>query len=139
MADFSTIRAGIKTRLDTINNLRAKYTNVPEQVVCPAAFIAPEGWDYHEAMGTPGISKARFTVTVLASPLEPKGYSRAQDKLDSFLDDSGSDSIKAAIEGDKTLGGAVTTTTVLSVRDYGVVEWAGASYVGANILVEVWT
>ena len=137
MADFSAIRAGIKTRLDTISGLR-NYTNVPEQLQFPATFVVPRTWEYHQAMGSPGYGRVEFEVTILAAPLNRSSYSRAQDALDTYLDDTGASSIKAAIEGDLTLGGTVTTLIVQRVRDYGAVEFADVTYVGAIVDVEVW-
>ena len=138
MADFSAIRAAIATRLGGVTGLRV-HTNVPEKVTCPAAFVAPENWQYHQTMGSSGLNQARFTVTVLAEPMDRAGFSRAQAKLDAYLDDTGAaTSVKAAIEGDVTLGGTVSSLSVVGVREYGVLEWGGLTYVGAVIDVDLW-
>ena len=44
------------------------------------------------------------TVTLLAAPWADRGLPRAQTALDAYLDDTGTDSVHAALRGDVTLG-----------------------------------
>jgi hypothetical protein len=140
VADFSAIREALAVRVRTVTTLQYRtHTNVPPKVVTPAAFIAPDNWDYHQTMGSSGLNHAKFSVTVLAAPFDLSTNERAQLALDAFLDDSGATtSVKAAIEGDLTLNGTVNTLIVTGVRDYGVIEWNGLNYIGAVLDVEVW-
>ena len=61
-----------------------------------------------------------------------------QDSLDSYLAASGANSIKAAIEGDTTLGGAAMSVRVVSATEYGEYEVTqGTSFLGVTFNVEV--
>lgn len=135
MADYSDIRARLKTRLLTISGLRV-YATVPDKPETPAAIIRPLRMDYQQSMGATGANRVPFEIIVL-TPLSASNE-RSQDLLDAYLDESGTYSLKAAIEGDKTLGGTVDTLHVAGWRDYGMIEWVGIPYLGVRVDVEVW-
>ena len=135
MADYSDMRSRLKTRLETIAGLRA-YAVVPDKPETPAAIIRPLRMDYQQSMGAGGANKVPFEI-ILLTPLSSSNE-RSQAVLDAYLDNSGTYSLKAAIEGDKTLGGTVDTLHVSGWRDYGVIEWVGVTYLGARVDVEVW-
>jgi hypothetical protein len=61
----------------------------------------------------------------------------AQERLEQYLDGSGALSVKAAIEGDPSLGGAANVTRVLSAQGLGVYDMGGVSYLGCDFTVEV--
>ncbi len=135
MADLSTIRTGLQTRLLTITGLRA-YATWPDTITCPAALVRPVEWDYRMAIGN--VNRGLFEIILLAAPTQ-EGLVRGQDKIDAYLDDTGVTSIKVALEAGKTLGGAATTLVVRGWRVYGSLEVAGIEYLGARIEVEVWS
>lgn len=135
MADYSDIRTRLKTRLATISGLRV-YATVPDKPELPAAIIRPLRMDYQQSMGSGGANRVPFEIVLLVSL--GAGNERAQDLLDAYLDESGASSIKAAIEGDKTLAGTVHTLHVAGWRDYGMIDWAGVTFLGVRIDVEVW-
>jgi hypothetical protein len=64
-----------------------------------------------------GLDKWTFTVQAFVALASDIG---AQVKLDAFLAPSGSQSVKAAIEADGTLGGIVADTSVVSCTGYRV-------------------
>ncbi len=142
MATIAQIRDGLQARMATIAGLHA-YDVWPDNVEPPAAIVVPKKGDYHQAMGNPGHTHQEYEIILLAAPVQ-RGYIRGQDKIDPYLDDAGSSSIKAAIEADKTLGGIVTTTKVVGWRDYGSLSInnetiaGGLEYWGAKLDVEVY-
>lgn len=135
MASLSSLRDGIKTRLATISGLRA-YDTWPDQPNVPAAIVKPLRWDYRQAIG--GVNRVTFEIIILAAGYDASTIGRAQEKLDAYLDDTGSNSVKAAIEADKTLSGSASTLQVPGWTDYGVLDANGIEYMGAKLEVEVW-
>jgi len=132
MASLSALRDGLKTRLATISGLRVHDT-IPGQVNGPAAVVELEAISYDSAMAR-GADDYVFVVRlVVGTAVDRVG----QDKLDGYLAGSGVSSIKAAIEADESLGGIAGPTQVASVRSYGLIEYAGVTYVGAELIVEV--
>ncbi len=134
MASLSAIRTGLKTRLATITGLKA-HDVWPDTVNCPAALVRPTSWDYRQSIGDN--NRITFEVVVLAASLQ-NGLARAQEQLDPFLDDVGKSSIKAALEGDKTLSSSATTLNVVRATDYGSLVVGDIEYMGARFEVEVW-
>ena len=60
-----------------------------------------------------------------------------QDKLDGLLTGTGSGSIKAAIESDKTLGGACSTLRVTQAIP-GQITVGSIEYLGYNYSIEIY-
>lgn len=60
-------------------------------------------------------------------------------QLLNYLDSTGTTSIRAAINSDRTLNSKCADLHVTSVSGYGDVEWAGQVFYGADIHVEVLT
>lgn len=137
-----TIKEGLKTRLETIDALKGKvYSFVPGTQEPPSVTIIPGVFVPGDAK--PAITYSRhfgggdqayvFTLQLVVS--------RASDRqaildLDEFISPSGPKSIKAAIEGDDTLGGAVSFAHVERVIQYGVLTWNQLQFFGAQIIVE---
>jgi hypothetical protein len=135
-ASVKAIRAALRDRLATITfgspatNLRA-YDTVVGQVEPPAAIVRIENINYDSSMSG-GSHDPTFAVLVIVSTATERV---AQDLLDDFLDPESSTSIKVAVEADPTLAGTVDYATVTNVRSYGLVEYAGVQYLGAELLV----
>lgn len=135
----SQIRKGLQTRLKAISGLQA-HAFWPDTVNTPAAVVKPMSGQYHQAMGDPGFQMVSFEIT-LAIAATAKGLERGQIALDPYLDAEGTRSIKAAIEGDLTLGGLVSTLIVSGWDNYGAMaigKVADIEYLGAQIQVTVW-
>lgn len=132
MGSLANIRTGLKTRLATISGLNA-YDKTPGIITTPAAFPMPGTIEFDETMDR-GVDSYTFTVRLLVQRAVEQV---AQENLDPYLAGSGSSSIKAAIEGDGTLGGAADWTRVVRVPKYGDIEHAGQMYLGADFTVEV--
>lgn len=123
----ATIRAvleGIEARLQTIEGLRVT-AHVPDKVNIPAAFVGvPPIPQYH---GT--FRMGRFMIEPTVTVLTSAAYARTgQLALADYADPAGPLSIRAAIEADKTLGGAVDDCIVASFEPLGVVRVGDIDY-----------
>ena len=106
----SSVRDGIKTRLQTITGLRA-YDVIPDKVTPPCAIVGQLDFTF-DIDNARGLDQASLDVYVIVQRLDARS---GQNKLDEYLG-SGSSSIKSAIEGDRTLGGTVNTLRVTSAE-----------------------
>ena len=132
MAALATIRTGLQTRLQTIAGLHV-YHAVPDSINVPAAIVgAPASVEYSITMGT-GDSLYTLPVRLYVSRWDA---TRSQDLLDPYLATTGAQSIRAAIEGDRTLGGAANTTRVIRATNYGQYVIDGITYIGCDFTVE---
>lgn len=119
------IMLGVETRLKTITGLRAEEY-VPDSINPPCAIVGVPPVEYHATFGN-GHMKLPCTVTVLVSAaLDRQG----QLKLAGYVNPTGATSIKAAIEGDSTLGGVVSDCKVMSFRPLGIEEVGVVGYYG---------
>lgn len=132
MASVTSVRSGLATRLATIAGLNA-YATAPGTITTPAAVVLPRQISFDESMNR-GSDLMTFDVLVL---LGIPTTSLSQDHLDPYLAGSGADSVKAAIEGDGTLGGVADWTRVVGVTQYGDIEYSGNVYLGARFALEV--
>lgn len=108
--NVSTVRDGLKTRLQTITGLRA-YDVIPDKVTPPCAIVGQLDFTF-DIDNARGLDQASCDIYVIVQRLDARS---GQNKLDEYLG-SGSSSIKSAIEGDRTLGGAVNTLRVTSAE-----------------------
>lgn len=112
----NAVRAGIATALDTIAGLRC-FDYVPDSLAPPAAVVEPLEIDYDESMNS-GTQFYRAFILVIVGRMSDRS---SQDRLDAYLTDTGATSVKAALESDRTLGGACATLQVASSRPREVV------------------
>jgi len=110
------VRAGLGTALDTITGLRV-FDYVPDSLSPPAAVVEPLEVDYDEAMQR-GLDFYRAFILVIVGRMSDRS---SQDRLDAYVTGSGASSVKAALETDRTLGGACSTLQVTSARPREVV------------------
>jgi hypothetical protein len=127
MATLEQIIQAIETRLQTISGLRTNDIT-PGQVAPPWAIVGvPPIPSYHATFGVGGKWRIEPTVTVgTSSSMDRAG----QQKLLALADRSGSSSIFAAIEADRTLGGTVEDCVVDSFRPLNLVEVGEVGYFG---------
>ena len=134
MATFSSIRDGLKTRLATISGVTV-YDTVPDFLDPPAIIIAPFNTLNFDTTMARGADTYEIPVILYIQRVDAAS---AQDSLDAFLASSGGSSVKAAIEGDLTLGGAAMSARVVSATYYGEYEVSqGTSYLGVTFNIEV--
>lgn len=110
------VRAGLATALETISGLRS-FEYVPDSLTPPAAVVEPLEVTYHSSMQN-GLVEYRAYVLVIVGRMSDRS---SQARLDSYVATSGAGSVKAAIEADKTLGGACANLTVTSTSPREVV------------------
>jgi hypothetical protein len=107
-ATVSQVATGLAARLGTITGLRT-YTYQPEQLNPPFAYPDLTRVQYHRAFAG-GDVVMDWTIHVIVGRYLDR---TAHASLDGFLSYDGASSIRAAIEGDRTLGG-VCQTLILS-------------------------
>ena len=132
MASLSDIRTGLANRIATISGLRTAAT-IPDQVNPPIAIVIPERLTYDDAFNR-GLVTYSFLVQVIVGKVSER---TSQNKIDGFINPTGTTSIKAAIEGDKTLNGAVFDTRVTEVTGYSVVQVGDIAYMSCEFRVTV--
>ena len=137
MADYTAIRDGLATRLDTVPTFLTVHATVPNRIVAPAAVVVPGRpvATYHDSMIGSGGSLTVFNFELVCA-VQSMSEAFSQAALDDLI--SGTSSVPAAIEADPTLGGAATTCQVRQAVDYGVVAFADTEFIGARFLVEVY-
>lgn len=106
-ATASQVMTGLKNRLATISGLRC-YSYQPPQINPPLAYPVINQVEYHRAMGG-GLVVYQCTIYVIVGRWTDD---RAFDAIDDYIAYSGAKSIRAAIEGDETLGGVAQSLTV---------------------------
>jgi hypothetical protein len=131
-ATVSQVAEGIKTRLATVTGLRT-FSYQPEQLNPPVAFPVLESVEYHGAMGG-GNVRMRWQVFVIVGRYLDRV---AHSNLDGYLSYSGATSLRAAIEGDKTLGGVAQTLILESGLSVGALTVAEADFLQVQFSVLV--
>jgi hypothetical protein len=133
MANISALRAGIKTNVSAISGLRVSDT-IPDQPNPPQAILSLDSVDYNKAMNR-GAALYTFTLTVMVGRQSER---TAQAKLDSFAQDTGSASIKLAVESDRTLGGVAFDCICPALTSYGVVTIGDVNYISGEFQILVY-
>lgn len=110
------VRAGLGTALDTITGLRA-FDYVPDSLSPPAAVVEPLEVTFHSAQQN-GLQEYRAYVLVILGRMADRS---SQARLDAYVATTGASSVKAAIEADKTLGGACSSLVVTATNPREVV------------------
>jgi len=130
MASVSAIRSGIAANLATISGLRVSATmlDAPRP---PVAMVFPDTIDF-DLNANRGADTFTFVVSVLVGRADDR---TAQNRADAFV--VGPNSVKAAIEKDRTLGGVADTCRVTSMRNYSQVSIGETLYLGVDFEVEV--
>jgi hypothetical protein len=135
MASISELRAGLATNLATISGLRTAAT-VPDQINPPIAVVMPASITYDLAFARSGGDEYEFTVMVIVGRVDER---MAQNKLDAYCSGSGAQSIKTAIESNRTLGGKAFDCRVTSLRNYNQVTVGDVTYLAAEFVVQVYS
>lgn len=132
MATLAELRSGLATRLATITGLRTSAT-IPDQPNPPQAIVMPDRITYDTALGR-GSDEYTFVVMVIVGRVAER---TAQTSLDSYCNPSGATSIKAAVEGDPTLGGKALDCRVTEMRGQSSLAIGDITYVTAEFVVSV--
>jgi hypothetical protein len=131
-ATVSQVATGLQARLATISGLRT-FSYQPEQENPPFAYPEINSIDYHRAYAG-GDVVMNWTIYVIVGRYLDR---TAHAALDDYLSYSGSKSVRAAIEGDPTLGGVCSTLIVRSGADITSLDANGAQFLVIQLQVEV--
>jgi hypothetical protein len=133
MAEIDAIIDGLATNLATVSKLRVQR-EILDTVPIPCAIVGPPTTvEYDEVMAR-GADLYTFTVRVLVARASER---TAQKSLFAYASGTGDRSIKAAIESDRTLGGAADSVAVRSASGVGIYGYGEADYLGIEFSVEV--
>ena len=124
---------GIKTRLATISGLRS-FSYQPEQLNPPFAYPVLNSVEYHGAMGG-GRVTMNWTVYVVVGRYTDR---TAFALLDNYLSYSGSQSVRACLEGDLTLGGVCQSLIVSSSSNISSLEQDDADFLTISSTLTVY-
>ncbi len=134
-ATVTELKNGLKTRLETITNLRA-FAQQPDQVnpsLGGIAFPTLESITYHGAMKA-GLVTHVFTISVIVGRAAER---TTQNLMDTYLSYDGG--IRAAIEGDQTLGGYAQTLIVEEASNITTVDANDTTYLVVDFRVVVYS
>jgi len=130
----SQVKDGLKVRIETIPGLRA-FDYQPEQVNPPFAWPTLDEIRYHQTgMGSGGVVMD-FTVTIVVFRQSER---TAQEALDQYTAFSGAQSVRAAIEADRTLGGVCDDLIVGSASNFTNIDANDTLYLTMDFKVTVY-
>lgn len=133
-ATVTEVKQGLANRLATISGLRA-FAYQPDQLNAPIAFSMLDNILYHRTMRT-ALTEMTFTVTVIVCKADSRS---AQSQVDPYVSATGASSVKAAIEGDRTLGGKVDDLVVNSAGGMQIVNAEDGDYLSVDFNVTVYS
>ena len=137
MASIDAVRQALKTRLDGISGLNA-YADWPGSFNVPGAIVLPVAPDATDrTLGNSSLTEYGFEIVMavgMAGPLE-----ESQRQLDDYTSPSGSKSIRAAIVGDRTLGGSAISTFFAAWDRPSDESINGVNYLAQHLTMRVWT
>jgi hypothetical protein len=128
---ITQIRTRLATNLATISGLRTA-AEIPDLPNPPIAVVSLDSVTYDQAYAK-GMTTYSFTVTVIVGRTAER---EAQRKLDGYIS-TGANSIKNAVESDKTLGGYAYDCRVVSMNSVGSVTISDTTYLAADFTVTV--
>ncbi len=131
-ATVSEVLTGLATRLGTISGLRTS-TYMPDQLNPPVGFPVVESVEYHKAFGGGDVVMRCSVFVIVGRYVDRTAYT----VLDGYLSYDGATSIRAAIEGDRTLGGVASTLIVESGMNISAVSVAESEFLQVQCTVTV--
>ena len=134
MATVEQITEGLAANLSTISGVQVSPWMLASPTP-PAIHVIPPAIEYHQAMQD-GFSELTFTVQAFVALGTDIG---SQKRLAQMRAPTGSGSVKAAIEADKTLGGVVSDLIVRSSDEPQVLTLdGGRQLLACDFEVDVW-
>jgi hypothetical protein len=130
MALVSDLRIGIKNNLATIAGLRTSDYQ-PDNPQPPMAIVLPQNIQFDNTFQR-GMVTYTFSVIFVGHRVSERS---GQNTLDSYVSGTGANSIKRAVESDKTLGGKAFDVRVTDVRNYGDITIGEGNYLSAEFVV----
>ena len=126
------IQEALGESLANIPGLRVA-DHLPEQINPPMAVVQIQSVAFHRAMAG-GLSEWLFTISLVAGRM---GDRPAQRQLDSWMSWDGDQSVREAIELDRTLGGACSTLMVADMVAVRPLSLGDAAYLTCEFNVTV--
>lgn len=134
MATVTQVSEGLATSLATIDGVQVSAWLLASPTP-PAIHVVPPAIEYHQAMQD-GFAELTFTVQAFVALGTDIG---SQKRLAQMRAPTGSGSVKAAIEADKTLGGIVKELIVRSSAEPQVLTLdGGRQLLSCDFEVTVW-
>jgi len=130
---LSDIRTAMGSALSAVPGLRVREV-LPSLLTPPMAVIAPNQIEY-DLNAQNGLHRYTFTVSVFVVKADDRA---AQLKVDPYVAPTGTGSVKAALEADRTLGGVVNTLRVTAVNNYSSTDANDVLYLAVDFEVEVY-
>jgi hypothetical protein len=128
---ITAIRTALANNLGTISGLRTA-AEIPDLPNPPIAVVSLDSVTYDQAFAK-GLTTYNFSITVIVGRSAER---EAQRKLDGYIS-PGANSVKNAIESDKTLGGNAYDCRVVSMNSVGSVTISDTTYLAADFSVTV--
>ena len=128
---ISQIRTALAANLATIPGLRTA-AEIPDLPNPPIAVVSLDSVTYDQSFAK-GMTNYTFTITVIVGRTAER---EAQRKLDAYIT-PGANSVKNAIESNKTLGGYAYDCRVVSMNSVGSVTISDTTYLAADFSVTV--
>ena len=130
--EISEAKDGLKARLESISGLRAIGFEPDGWRDFPVAIIRLDGRSGAVEAGGARTIEGEFVVRVMAANARKRD---AHDLLDGYMARSGAASVEAALDGDRTLGGAVEDARLVRVENAGTAGLGGGRYAAADFRV----
>ena len=132
MTALTDLRTGLANRLTTITGLRSS-AYIPDNPQPPVAVVMPGRITYDTAFGR-GSDEYQFTIMLIVGRVADRA---SQTTLDGYCESSGTRSVKAAIEGDRSLGGKALDCRVTEMANQGSLAIGDVTYHTAEFNVSV--
>jgi hypothetical protein len=132
MTALTDLRTGLANRLATITGLRSS-AYIPDNPQPPVAVVMPGRITYDQAFGR-GSDEYQFTIMLIVGRVADRA---SQTTLDGYCESSGTRSVKAAIEGDRSLGGKALDCRVTEMANQGSLAIGDVTYHTAEFNVSV--
>jgi hypothetical protein len=130
---ISDIRDGIATNLATVPGLRVAGELI-DNPSPPVALLSLDSIDYDQAYQR-GLNLLTFTITLIVGRAAER---TAQRKLDGYMQLTGDQSVKVAVESDRTLSGACQDLRVTTAGSVGSIQINDQTYLAAEFTVTVY-
>ena len=141
MASVTAIRNGLKARLDTISGGLPVFARWPN--VFPALggiIIDHVGSEPEFTFGnSTAHDLSRFDFEIIVAAGNAGGIENAEDTLDGYVSNTGAFSVRAALDGDRRLGGACNLIYFGPWGRRGNEEINGQDYTGQRLEVRAWS
>ena len=133
MATISAIRDGLQTVGAAITGLRSLDT-IRGEISPPCLVAVPENAEPKTLVGTR--DRLNFRLRLMVSSESER---TAQDALDGYLSSTGDTSVRAKLQlpANANLGIAGVKAIWMGWENYGLAEWSGITYFGADVLIQV--